>query len=217
MAVGLGKIFGFEFLENFNYPYFAASVSDFWRRWHISLGTFFREYVYIPLGGNKRGKWKTVRNLFIVWVLTGLWHGANWTFILWGIIHFLAIVLEKLFIRKQKNAFIGHLYVLGVVITGWVFFRSDSIEMAIKYIKIMMGIGVNGYVNIHSIVLLKENFIFLIVGILGTVPVMSVIKKKIGNSIVYEILEQLWVPILFYFCCCYLIKSTYNPFIYFNF
>lgn len=219
MAIGLGRIFGFEFSENFNYPYYASSIGDFWRRWHISLGMFFREYVYIPLGGSWVGRIKLIRNLFVVWFLTGLWHGASWTFVLWGGMYFILITIEKLGkgrITRCKG--IGHLYTMFWVMIGWVLFRSDSVGLAFKYLGTMFGIRIDQGYNIRSIVLLRENMVLYIIGILGCLPVTPYIKMKWSKyRMFFDGVKALAVPVLFFVCCCYLIKSTYNPFIYFNF
>jgi alginate O-acetyltransferase complex protein AlgI len=219
MAIGLGKIFGFEFLENFNYPYYAESISDFWRRWHISLGSFFREYVYIPLGGSKVGRKRLIRNLFIVWLLTGLWHGANWTFVLWGIMYYVLIAIEKLWAgRKKSYKMMGHLYTIFWVMIGWVLFRSNSVGDAIRYIGIMLGIGAEKISDVRSGVLLQENRVLFLIGVIGCFPVIPYIKRHWSKyEAVLEIIKTLAVPLLFFVCCCYLVKSTYNPFIYFNF
>ena len=144
MAIGLGKMFGFDFIENFNYPYISKSVTEFWRRWHISLGTWFREYIYIPLGGNRVSTLKHVRNLFVVWLLTGLWHGASWNFVVWGLYYGFILLMEKMVLNKvliKLPNFIKHIYTMVLVIIGWVFFGSTSLSVAIDYIKVMIGMS----------------------------------------------------------------------------
>ena len=146
MAIGLGKIFGFDILENFNLPYTATSIRDFWRKWHISLSTWFRDYVYIPLGGSRTGKFKTYRNLFIVFFLTGLWHGATWTFILWGLFHGIFLILENIGLQKALDKIpklFQWMYAMLVVIIGWVLFRIENLSEAIHYIKKLFGVGIN--------------------------------------------------------------------------
>jgi len=157
MAIGLGKMFGFHFPENFNYPYISTSISEFWRRWHISLGSWFRDYVYFPLGGSKVGKKRLIFNLFVVWMLTGIWHGANWTFFIWGFMYFVLICAEKLtnFDKIKKNLILksfSYVYTMLFVIIGWVIFRADSLYVAIEFIKTMFGAtSVNNYTDIYSI------------------------------------------------------------------
>ena len=156
MAIGLGKMFGFDFLENFNYPYISQSVSEFWRRWHISLGSWFRDYVYIPLGGNRVSPIKQYRNLFIVWSLTGIWHGANWTFMAWGLYYGILIALEKAFLDKllkKLPQIFRHIYLVLIVMIGWVFFRAENITQAIDFIKVLGGVELILYIIIHLLVI----------------------------------------------------------------
>ncbi len=225
MAIGLGKMFGFHFNENFNYPYIAKSVSDFWRRWHISLGTWFRDYVYIPLGGSRVGKVKLFRNLFVVWLLTGIWHGANWTFIVWGIYFGLLLMLEKFTGLDKwltKSKVIGHVYTLLIVLISWVFFRADSLGSAISYLKYMFGIGDMPVSSPLTTLYFKENLSIFIIGILAALPFSTWMKrwyamksKKVQKAM--KGLAMLILAILFFTAVSYLVKGTYNPFIYFNF
>ncbi|WP_294344577.1 MBOAT family O-acyltransferase [uncultured Clostridium sp.] len=224
MAIGLGLMFGFHFEENFNYPYISQNVSEFWRRWHISLGKWFKEYVYFPLGGSRvKSNDRKIINLFVVWILTGIWHGSSWTFVLWGLMYFLLITVEKFSgfdKRPCKKIWINHLYTLLAVIIGWVIFRSNTISEAGMYLKSMIGIGANGLVDNVTIMYIKENIIFFITGILFSMPVIDYITKKIKRKKIYAILEfssSIIVFILFIICITYLVKNTYNPFIYFNF
>ena len=225
MAIGLGKMFGFHFNENFNYPYIAKSVSDFWRRWHISLGTWFRDYVYIPLGGSRVGKVKLFRNLFVVWLLTGIWHGANWTFIVWGIYFGLLLMLEKFTGLDKwltKSKVIGHVYTLLIVLISWVFFRADSLGSAISYLKYMFGIGDMPVSSPLTTLYFKENLSIFIIGILAALPFSTWMKRwyamkseKVQKAM--KGLAMLTLAILFFTAVSYLVKGTYNPFIYFNF
>ena len=233
MAIGLGRMFGFHFPENFDYPYISKSTSEFWRRWHISLGTFFRDYVYIPLGGNRvNSKWHLVFNLFIVWFLTGLWHGANWTFISWGLLYFVSISLEKLIgFEKLGDGSIAitalkRTYTMLVVIFGWVLFHSSTIGQAWLYIKAMLGLGSAGMTNPVMTELLNEYTIFLVCGILFSMPVPKILsgwhegRIKDGSPIFSGITTAIYSVILmavFFLSMAYLIKGSYNPFIYFNF
>ncbi len=225
MAIGLGKMFGFHFTENFNAPYSAKSISDFWRRWHISLGTWFRDYVYIPLGGSRTTKLKMFRNIFVVWLLTGIWHGANWTFIVWGVYFGVILVIEKFtsldkFMEKSKV--IGHLYTLMLVLISWIIFRAENLSGAISYIKTMFGMSSGVMMGNLADLYLKDNFVLYIVGILACLPIIKWYKKfydaKIGKlKVVLQGINMMALGCMFLVAISYLVKGTYNPFIYFNF
>ena len=216
MAIGLGRIFGFHFDENFNYPYIAKTISDFWRRWHISMGTWFKDYIYIPLGGNRLNKLKNIRNLFIVWLLTGIWHGANWNFIVWGLMYFVLIVIEKLINLKNKKIKIGHLYTMFFVIIGWVLFRTESLNQCFTYLKVMF--DYKNLIDIYAINLLKQFSIFIVLGIVFAFPIIPTIKKYINKNKKLElILYTISIILLYLLDIIYVVKSGYNPFIYFNF
>lgn len=222
MAIGLGKMFGFTFLENFNYPYLSKSITEFWRRWHISLGTWFREYLYIPLGGNRKGVKRTYVNLFIVFLVTGFWHGASWTFILWGVWHGIFIVLEKLFKYTQNDKIpeiLKRVYTLGIVHIGWVFFRSESLDYAIEYLKKMFFIN-RDYVNIYDPRFYLSNNVIIIM-ILGILFSTSICKNTLNFTIEKnkkkEVIKLFLVIVLLVLSISSLSSSTYNPFIYFRF
>ncbi|MEG2893244.1 MAG: MBOAT family O-acyltransferase [Clostridium sp.] len=227
MAIGLGKMFGFNFLENFNYPYISKSVSEFWRRWHMSLGSFFRDYVYIPLGGNKVGPIRLYFNLFVVWMLTGFWHGAAWNFIAWGLYFGLFIALEKAFLGKllkRVSPIISHTYLLLIVIIGWVFFRAPDFTYAINYIKNMLGIGVNALYDNLTIIYLHDSYIVFILGILFSTPIVKyikniILKKKpvLINNVGFYILQSSVYIALFLLVIITLVNSSYNPLLYFRF
>lgn len=218
MALGLGKMFGFHFLENFNYPYISKSISEFWRRWHISLGSWFRDYVYFPLGGSRvDSKARLVFNLFAVWFLTGVWHGANWTFILWGLMYFVLIALEKLTGFDKKLRGFGHIYTLFFVIIGWVLFRATDITHAIEYLRAMFGLAGNALYNGISVFELTDNKFFFIAGLLFSFPIAPWLKKKLGNSIISNIIYPILMTAVFIISVSYIVKGSYNPFIYFNF
>ena len=226
MAIGLGKMFGFHFNENFNAPYLAKSVSDFWRRWHISLGSWFRDYVYFPLGGSRvNSNLKLFRNLFVVWLLTGIWHGANWTFICWGLYFFVWIALEKflnLEKRLQKSRVFSHIYLLLIVILGWVLFRADSISYAVNYIKSMFGLNRSVLLGNLGLLYWQENWILLGIGILLCLPLSKLFSRFniTSDASLYRVKQVATLIIgilLFIIVLAYLIKSSYNPFIYFNF
>lgn len=217
MAIGLGKMFGFDFPENFNYPYVSKSVSEFWRRWHISLGTWFRDYVYFPLGGSRVSKPKLVRNLFIVWALTGIWHGANWTFVVWGLMFFAILTLEKLTGFTKRIGRLGHIYTLLIAVAGWVLFRSDSLSIAVEYFKNMIGIGTT-LVDENTLFYLSNYKFYLITGAVFAFPVLPKIKNLVKcksnrlKTVYYIILFA-----VFLVAVSFVIKGSYNPFIYFNF
>lgn len=227
MAIGLGKLFGFHFPENFNHPYMAKSISDFWRRWHISLGSWFRDYVYIPLGGSRGGKLIQLRNIAVVWLCTGIWHGANWTFIVWGIYFGTFIIIEKFTgLEKilQKSKVLGHIYTMTIVIFGWVLFRAESITYAVDFIKSMF--AMNGQFAAEPIAMLylhDYRFVY-VAGIIACFPLISMAMSRYHkrqnageNVIAMEISFISVLTLLFMVSAAYLIKGTYNPFIYFNF
>lgn len=222
MAIGLGKMFGFDFLENFNYPYIAASIRDFWRRWHISLSTWFKEYVYIPLGGNREGKARTYLNLIIVFLATGLWHGASFNFIVWGLYYGFFLVIERMFLGrwldKNKFKFLNHIYTILVVVTGWVFFRAEGMRHAFNLLKVMF-IPKPGTVTILTYADAKL-IILLISGIL-LCGILQKLIKKLFNALYNQdrgyIMENAVMFILLFIDIILLINNTYNPFIYFRF
>lgn len=222
MAIGLCKMFGFNIVENFNYPYISKSISEFWRRWHISLGTWFREYVYIPLGGNRGKRFKMLRNLFIVWFLTGLWHGASWNFVMWGVYYGIIISIEKLFLErylKKAPSIISHIYTMILVLIGWVLFSFDSLKMGLSYIKVMLGFGMNPLLNKEFIYLLITNGVLIIICSLFSTPFIKktvyTLKEKLGKAY-YPLSTAVYFIILF-LSTAYLVDSTYNPFLYFRF
>lgn len=217
MAIGLGQMFGFHFGENFNYPYVAASVTEFWRRWHISLSSWFKDYVYIPLGGNRVGKNRWVLNLFIVWVLTGIWHGANWTFLVWGLLYFIFRLLETRFPKIKELGAVSHLYALLVVVIAWVIFRSESLSQAGRYIGQMIGINVTGAVDSVAVDYIRNSWLFFLTGGILSTPVWKLVLSKIKRETARQICESMAVLLLFVLSVLACIKSTYNPFIYFNF
>ena len=218
MAIGLGQVFGFHFNENFNYPYIASSITDFWRRWHISLSTWFRDYIYIPLGGNRVSKWKHIRNIFVVWLLTGIWHGANWTFIVWGLIYFVFLMLEKYTSFIKHIGRLSHLYTLVVVILAWVIFRADSLSQAIGYIGTMFGVHADGIWGDTVIQYLEQGKWLFLAGIVFSTPYYKKIKKIfMKKPLLWQVIQAICIFILFMLSVACLLKSTYNPFIYFNF
>ena len=206
MAIGLGLMFGFHFEENFNYPYMAASVTDFWRRWHISLSSWFRDYVYIPLGGNRAAHSRQLVNLFAVWLLTGIWHGANWTFILWGLIYFALLVIER-----ETKIIPGHAATMLFVILAWVIFRSESVNAGLGFIFSMFGMKGNAILDGGFIEYVKGTWLVMIFAVIGIFP-------SAGNFLkTHKWIEAAWLSCVLFLSVLEVIGSTYNPFIYFNF
>lgn len=233
MAIGLGKMFGFTFLENFNYPYVSKSIKEFWNRWHISLSSWFRDYLYIPLGGNRKGKWRTYMNLIIVFFITGLWHGASWSFVLWGFIHGTFLIIERAAGNKFPGKLFGsfqHIYTLFVVILAWVLFRAENISLAWSYYKALFGWNA----SIPNImVLIKtmnfEFYLYLLLSILSAAGLLSKANDKIELTLsyyagknnllpeIYRSLQHIILAFILLICSLYLITNTYNPFIYYRF
>ena len=223
MAIGLGLIFGFKFLENFNYPYISKSITEFWRRWHISLSTWFKQYVYISLGGNREGKWKTVRNLGIVFLLTGIWHGAAWNFIVWGVWNGFFIIVEKLlnikeFEQREHAKWVyalQHCYCIFLFVLGWVIFRADSMKYAWDYIMNMFGLLHTNSMYTLAYYVDTIEVITFIAAILCAVPLfknMLNVQNKVAKAFI-----NLWLLVLFFLSTVSIAAGTYNPFIYFRF
>jgi alginate O-acetyltransferase complex protein AlgI len=224
MAIGLGRMFGFEFLENFNYPYISASIKEFWRRWHISLSSWFRDYLYIPLGGNRKGIHRTYLNLIIVFAVTGLWHGASWTFVIWGLYHGFFLIIERMGFGKilSRSRILGTIYSLIVVVIGWVFFRADSIHFALAFIKRMVlffNYGESG--AILGTILSVKTVIILVIGIIAAGPFQKLFEikglKTISAKWKNSSIEAIYLFIILLYCILLLANDTYNPFIYFRF
>ncbi len=224
MAIGLGKMFGFEYEENFNYPYISKSISEFWRRWHISLGTWFKDYVYIPLGGNRTSKVKNIRNLFLVWFLTGMWHGASWNYIIWGLYYGILIFMERKTkgLRGKIPGFINMIFTFLLVVIGWVFFRIEDMNLAFAYFKSLFNIGNIGLIDIGSRVNLYDNILLLTLSFILATPVLSNLAKKFYGKRNFkgkymDLVETLFYILILLMSTIYLVNSTYNPFIYFRF
>ena len=220
MAIGLGKMFGFHFLENFNYPYISRSITEFWRRWHISLSTWFRDYVYFPLGGSRvDSRAKHIRNLFVVWLLTGIWHGANWTFLAWGLFYFVLLVLEKYGgLGRGWPVWAKWLFTFLMVNFAWVLFRADSLAAAGQYLQAMFGLGAGGWDDLTALYL-RENWTVLAASVLFAGPLAPRLRdwaaKK--DSPLLDAGYAVLAAAVFLVSAAFLIKGTYNPFIYFNF
>ena len=217
MAIGLAKMFGFEFLENFNYPYISKSVTEFWRRWHISVGTWFREYLYIPLGGNKKGNLIQIRNLFIVWFTTGLWHGASFNFIAWGIYFGVILFIEKIIFKNILNklpSFLCHIYTLILVLIGWVIFDMNTLSSAMEYISIMFGLSNNLVVDKLSLFILSNNIVILLIGIICSTTLLPNVFKKLRCSLkksnIFIIISM--YLIIFILSISFVVGESFNPF-----
>ncbi len=220
MAIGLGKMFGFSFRENFYYPYVSESITEFWRRWHISLSTWFREYVYIPLGGNRKGVGRTYFNLFCVWLLTGLWHGASWNFVLWGLYYFALLVIEKTFLLRlleRAPNFLRHIYSMAAVIFGWLLFVIEDVSSIGAYLSRMFG-GTGVFATQITVYELVRNLVFLAILILASTPAPKKLWYKLySKGTPWRIVQSVVCAIAFVLCIAYLVDSSYNPFLYFRF
>lgn len=225
MAIGLGKMFGFDFSENFNYPYISKTITEFWRRWHISLSQWFRDYVYFPLGGSRVSVNRHIINLFIVWALTGLWHGANVTFVAWGLMYFVILVFEKYVLRPdEKKCYIRIVYqiiTLFIVNAGWVLFNIESFSEATLYFKSMFGLFGNSLYNDQTIRLVREYGFFFVIGLVFSTPIIPTINSKFSNKpkcqMIIGVVEPILYVFVFLWAVSYLILGAHNPFIYFNF
>lgn len=223
MAIGLGKMFGFNFLENFNYPLVAISITDFWRRWHISLSSFFKDYVYIPLGGNRCGKIKHIRNILVVWLLTGFWHGAAWNFIIWGLFFGILLLLEKFFLKDflDKHHIFGHIYTLFLVIISFIIFNSDSLNYILTFMKSLFGFNKLPFSNFETLYYLKSYMIIILISIVAATPicknVISALRKNTIISKYIDILEVIYYLGLLLLVTAFLIDASFNPFLYFRF
>ena len=228
MAIGMGLMVGFHYKENFNYPYISNTVTEFWRRWHISLSSFFRDYVYIPLGGNRKGSRRTIINLFIVWALTGLWHGSSWNFVFWGLYYFIFLVLEKKVLLKKLEklpGFIGHIYAMAVVYFGWIIFKFTDLSYLGHMLKGMFGLNHNGFVNLEVVMTFKNNIFFIIVAVIACTPLAKELYKwmcrKCKTVVIFKylrrIIEIAGPVLLLLVATMALVGNSYNPFLYFQF
>ena len=223
MAIGLGRIFGFRFSENFDYPYISASITEFWRRWHMSLGSWFRDYVYIPLGGNQVSKSKWLRNIFIVWMLTGLWHGASWNFVLWGLGFAVLLVAEKLLYKErlEKTHVLKHVYVLLFVTLSFVMFNAGSVKEAFSQLGAMFGTGGLPLVSAESLYYAKSYAVTFLIAVIGATPLCKNVVSKLAESArgaqVLAILQPVWLVLLLAACTAFLVDGSFNPFLYFRF
>lgn len=216
MAIGLGKLFGFDFVENFNYPYISKSITEFWRRWHISLGSWFRDYVYIPLGGSRVGKVRMLINILVVWMLTGFWHGAEWNFILWGLYFAVLLVVEKVLLLKWLNSskIISRIYVLFFVVISFVIFNAVSLNEAVSYIGGMLGLGNYPLISAEAVFYIKDYFFVLVLGLIGATPIPKRLALKLKAT---QWLEPIALVALLAISTAYLVDGSFNPFLYFRF
>lgn len=227
MAIGMGRMIGIHYLENFNYPYISNSVTEFWRRWHMSLGSFFRDYVYIPLGGNRKGVIRTIINLFIVWFLTGFWHGASWNFVFWGLYFFVFLMIEKLFLLKlcKKCKVFGVIYLLIVVYLGWILFRFESVSDILEVFKGIFGFGGHAFWNVETRAIVVPRIAVLVFSIIASTPIFKIIGEKFyalsfgsGVATVFYGIGKIVIPVvLLLLSAAALAGDSYNPFLYFRF
>ena len=223
MAIGLGRIFGFHFPENFDYPYISKSITEFWRRWHMSLGSWFRDYVYIPLGGNRVSKGRWFFNIFAVWMLTGFWHGADWQFIAWGLMYAVLLIIEKLFLKnalERLPAILGHFYVMFFVITGFVLFNAESIGAAVSDLRAMFGAGNLPFATGETLYYLRSYAVIFAVGILGATPLFKIISEKLQKGRAekaFALLRPVLLCGVIILVTAYLVDGSFNPFLYFRF
>lgn len=231
MAIGLAKMFGFQFLENFDYPYISRTITEFWRRWHISLGTWFRDYVYFPLGGSRvNSKFRLVLNLFAVWFLTGVWHGANWNYLAWGLLYFVLLVIEKLAkipekIRNKPDSFKAFLYRVFTLLSvncGWVLFRADGLKAGLRYLSVMFGLSGNVLTDAYIFRYSMEYMVPLLLGVLCSTPVFKITGEQFVRAFgkqewIVNTLSSIWYILLFLISVSYLVIGSHNPFVYLKF
>lgn len=225
MAIGLGHMFGFRFLENFNYPYISKSITEFWRRWHISLSTWFRDYVYIPLGGNRVGVWKHIRNILVVWMLTGIWHGASWNFVLWGLYYGILLLIEKFVLGKYLKKLPGvfqHIYCMFFVMLGWNLFVFDDMSAGISFARALFGTYGAGFCSRETLYLLYNNAVLMVLLILGSTQLPAragnwICAKLRGKETILTIVKNVFYVGIFLLSVAWLVDASYNPFLYFRF
>jgi len=218
MAIGLGRIFGFHFIENFNYPYLSKSITEFWRRWHMSLGSWFRDYVYIPMGGNRVPKWRWILNIFTVWMLTGFWHGAQWNFILWGLLFGMVLLIEKLVPAIGKlPAAVKHIYVMLLVMLSFVLFNAETLSQAGQDLASLFGFGGLPAVTAQTLYYLRSYGLLFAVGFVGATPLVKNAALRIENSKIGPVLEVLLLLGILLVATAYLVDGSFSPFLYFRF
>lgn len=218
MAIGLGKIFGFNFLENFNYPYISRSVTEFWRRWHISLSSWFKDYLYIPLGGNRNGKIFWFRNILVVWFLTGLWHGAAWNFVIWGVYFGTILIIEKLLLGNilKKVPILNYVYTMMVVLISWIIFNGNSTSQILQFIRLLFS-PINLERRVLNTLQFGDYWIYYVFAVIGSFPLLKKINDSFKENAAFRIIKNISILIVFVLSIVYLVDSSYNPFIYFRF
>ena len=219
MAIGLGLMFGFHFLENFNYPFISKSITDFWRRWHISLSSFFKDYVYIPLGGNRVNKLKWFRNIFVVWFLTGFWHGAAWNFIIWGLYFAVLLILEKNVWGKylDKTKIFKYIYTIFLIVISFTIFNANSFNEVVNNLKNMFFLNNISFINIETIYHIRNYIVVLVIAIIASTPLLKILIQKIKHKKIIDILDIIYCFILLIVVTAFLVDSSFNPFLYFRF
>lgn len=220
MAIGLGKMLGFEFMENFNYPYISKSITEFWRRWHISLSTWFKDYVYIPLGGNRCSSIINMRNILVVWLLTGLWHGASWNFVLWGLYFGIILMIEKSFLLKRLEKIkpiFRHIYTLGLVIISWAIFAFEDINSLGNILLTMFGFKGLPLINSYFSYLIRNNIVLIVVLVIASTPIVKIGYDKYIKGSKYEWITPILILLGLIVCTAFIVDATYNPFLYFRF
>ncbi len=220
MAIGIGKVLGFRFLENFNYPFISKSITEFWRRWHISLGSWFRDYVYIPLGGNRVAPLRQIFNIMVVWCLTGFWHGAGWTFMSWGLYFGVLLIIEKLFLKKyleKAPALLQHIYVLFIVLISFVLFNAETFPVAFADLKIMFGAAELPLCTEETLYTLRSYGVLLIMAFIGATPLVRNLARKVEKTKISTVLEPVIVAVILIVSTAYLVDGSFNPFLYFRF
>ncbi len=220
MAIGMGKMLGFRFLENFDYPFISKSITEFWRRWHISLGSWFRDYVYIPLGGNRVGSKRQIFNILVVWCLTGLWHGANWTYMAWGLYFGILLIIEKLFLKKHLEKLPGvfqHIYVLFFVLVSFVLFNAETFTMAKDDLTVMFGMGGLPLISDDTVYNLSSYAVLLVVALIGATPLCKKLFRKAEKNPAVQVVEVITVAAVLILSTAYLVDGSFNPFLYFRF
>jgi alginate O-acetyltransferase complex protein AlgI len=218
MAIGLGRMFGFEFLENFNYPYISQSITDFWRRWHMSLSYWFRDYVYIPLGGNRKGLQRQILNIMIVWLLTGFWHGASWNFVLWGVFYGIVLIIEKVFLLKYLSkapAWVCHIYTMFLVLLAWVLFAFTDLSEAVQYFGMLFG-STGSFFNQTALFILRDHGALLLLCIIASTPIAKT-KWNLFRHTKMQYVQPAVIACAILLCTAFIVDATYNPFLYFRF
>ena len=220
MAIGLGKMFGFEYNENFNYPYIATSITEFWRRWHMSLSSWFRDYIYIPLGGNRVSKAKWIRNIFVVWMLTGIWHGASWNFVVWGLYFAILLLIEKILLKKYLEKLpkvFSNLYTCILVMISFIIFNGNSTEEIMNHLSGLLGLNGIPFISQETIYYLKSYLMIFVISIIGSTPLMKMIVNSKYLKKAQNVLEPIFVVVILLVSTAFIVDGSFNPFLYFRF